>query len=94
MDRITVNPAQCGGMACIRGMRIPVVSVLKMLASNMTPDEILHEYPDLETEDIHACLEYAAWLASEKSMPLAVAGAIITVEDTRFRIRPLPINLE
>jgi len=75
MDRITVNPAQCGGMACIRGMRIPVVSVLKMLASNMTPDEILREYPDLEMEDIHACLEYAAWLASEKNVPLAVAGA-------------------
>ena len=60
MNRITVNPAQCGGMACIRGMRIPVVSVLKMLASGMSAEEILREYPDLVAEDIQACLEYAA----------------------------------
>lgn len=74
MDRITVNPAQCGGMACIRGLRIPVVSVLKMMASGMSPGDILREYPDLEPEDIRACLNYAAWLASEKISPIAQAG--------------------
>lgn len=71
MDRITVNPAQCGGMACVRSMRIPVASVLKMMASGMSHEEILHEYPDLEIEDIRACLDYAAWLASEKISPIA-----------------------
>jgi uncharacterized protein (DUF433 family) len=74
MNRITVNPAQCGGMACIRGLRIPVVSILKMMASGMSPEEILREYPDLVLEDIQACLEYAAWLASEKISPIAMAG--------------------
>lgn len=71
MNRITVNPEQCGGMACVRGLRIPVVTVLKMLASGMSPTEILKEYPDLEIEDIQACLEYAAWLASEKIAPIS-----------------------
>lgn len=74
MNRITVNPAQCGGMACIRGLRIPVASVLKMLASGMPQEDILSEYPDLVIEDIRACLEYAAWLASEKISPIEKAG--------------------
>lgn len=59
-DRITFNPRQHGGRPCIRGMRIRVRDVLEMLASGATPDDILRDYPDLEREDIHASLAYAA----------------------------------
>jgi uncharacterized protein (DUF433 family) len=58
MDRITINPEQCGGR--IRGMRIRVKDVLDMLAGGATADEILADYPDLEAEDIRACLAYAS----------------------------------
>jgi uncharacterized protein (DUF433 family) len=60
MDRITINPLQCGGRPCIRGMRIRVKDVLEMLAEGATQQEILADFPDLEAEDIHACLAYAA----------------------------------
>ena len=59
-DRITVNPRQCGGRPCVRGMRIRVVDVLELLADGMTPAEVLNEHPDLEIEDIHACLRFAS----------------------------------
>lgn len=59
-DRITFNPRQCGGRPCIRGMRIRVRDVLDMLAHGATTQEILRDYPDLEAEDIRACLAYAA----------------------------------
>lgn len=59
-ERITFNPGQCGGRPCIRGMRIRVRDVLEMLAGGASPDEILRDYPDLEAEDIRACLAYAA----------------------------------
>ena len=52
LERIAVDPKVCGGQACIRGIRIPVVTVLKMLASGMEAEEILREYPDLEMPDI------------------------------------------
>ncbi|MDP2208646.1 MAG: DUF433 domain-containing protein [Bacteroidota bacterium] len=58
--RITFNPAQCGGRPCIRGMRIRVSDVLDLLASGMSAQQILDEMPDLEIEDIHACLQYAS----------------------------------
>ena len=60
LERITVNPKQCGGHPCIRGMRIRVTDVLDLLASGLTADEILEEMPDLEREDLYAVLEYAA----------------------------------
>jgi len=60
MDRITFNPNQCGGRPCIRGMRIRVKDVMDMLAAGVPESEILADYPDLEAEDIRACLEYAA----------------------------------
>ena len=60
MDRITINPEQCGGRPCIRGMRIRVVDVLDLLADGATEQEILADYPDLEAADIRACLAYAA----------------------------------
>ncbi|MFT3821497.1 MAG: DUF433 domain-containing protein [Rubrivivax sp.] len=60
MERITINPNQCGGRPCVRGMRIRVKDVLDMLAGGATPETILADYPDLEAEDIRACLSYAA----------------------------------
>jgi uncharacterized protein (DUF433 family) len=60
MDRITINPEQCGGRPCIRGMRIRIVDVLDLLAEGLTPEQILDELPDLEAEDIRAVLIYAA----------------------------------
>ena len=59
-ERITVDPAQCGGRPCIRGMRIRVSDVLDLLASGMTQDEVLAELPDLEAADIAACLRLAS----------------------------------
>lgn len=60
MDRITFNALQCGGRACIRGMRIRVSDVLEMLAEGVSEAQILLDFPDLESEDIRACLQYAA----------------------------------
>ena len=60
MDRITVNPDQCGGRPCVRGMRIRVIDVLELLAAGASEAEILEDYPYLEREDIAACLRYAA----------------------------------
>lgn len=59
-DRITVNPAQCGGRPCIRGMRIRVIDVLDLLASGLSVAQILDELPDLEAEDITAALRFAS----------------------------------
>lgn len=58
LERITVNPRQCGGRPCIRGMRIRVTDVLDLLAAGLTRDEVLQELPDLESEDIEACLRF------------------------------------
>ncbi|HAX90354.1 MAG TPA: hypothetical protein DCY91_29980 [Cyanobacteria bacterium UBA11370] len=65
-ERITFNPQIMGGRACIRGMRITVSLVLSLLANGMSVDEMLEEYPDLEAEDISACLRYAVFLANEE----------------------------
>ena len=59
-DRITVNPAQCGGRPCVRGLRIRVTDVLDLLASGLTAEQVLGELPDLELEDIAACLRFAS----------------------------------
>ncbi|MEX0772324.1 MAG: DUF433 domain-containing protein [Balneolales bacterium] len=58
-ERITVNPNQCGGRPCIRGMRIRVIDVLDLLAAGLSQGEILEEHPDLESDDIKAALLYA-----------------------------------
>jgi len=58
--RITVNPNQMGGVPCIRGLRIPVSTVVSMVADGMTEDEILKAFPDLKHEDIREALQYAA----------------------------------
>ncbi|MFH7027961.1 MAG: DUF433 domain-containing protein [Heteroscytonema crispum UTEX LB 1556] len=62
-DRITFDRNIMSGQACIRGMRITVSLVLNLLATGMTPAEIVEEYPELKLEDIQQCLKYAAWLA-------------------------------
>ena len=59
-DRITVNPKQCGGRPCIRGMRIRVIDVLDLYAAGLSAEQILEEMPDLEFEDLQASLQYAA----------------------------------
>lgn len=60
MDRITVNPLQCGGRPCVRGMRIRVIDVLDLLAAGLTPAQVVDELPDLELADIAACLRFAS----------------------------------
>jgi uncharacterized protein (DUF433 family) len=60
LDRITINPHQCGCRPCIRGMRIRVTDVLDLLAEGQSQDDILKAYPYLEPDDIAACLRYAA----------------------------------
>ena len=59
LDRITVNPKQCGGRPCVRGMRIRVTDVLDLYSSGLTAEQILDEMPDLEADDLKACLAYA-----------------------------------
>lgn len=66
LDRITVNPDICLGQPTIRGMRITVSVILKMLAGGKTPDEVLEAYPELEPEDIQQSLKYAAWIVSDQ----------------------------
>jgi len=60
LKRITIEPGKCGGRPCVRGMRIRVVDVLELLSSGADYTEILSDYPDLEHDDILACLEFAA----------------------------------
>lgn len=67
--RITVDPAQMGGVPCIRGLRIPVATVVDMLAAGMSSDEILADFPDLEFEDIAEALRYASAALRERQLP-------------------------
>ena len=60
MDRITVNPRQCGGRPCVRGMRIRVTDVLDLLAAGLSREQVIEELPDLEPEDVAACLRFAS----------------------------------
>ena len=60
VEKITINPQQCGGRPCIRGMRIRVSDVLDLFAAGLTAEEILAEMPDLEADDLKAALAYAA----------------------------------
>ena len=71
--RITVNAHQMGGVPCIRGLRIPVATVVGMIAEGMTTDEILKAYPDLETGDIREALDFAAEAVRERELPLVTA---------------------
>ena len=69
--RITVDVQQMGGVPCIRGLRIPVATVVGMVADGMTDAEILKAYPDLAAADIHEALHYAAEAVRERELPLA-----------------------
>lgn len=69
-DRITINPNQMGGEPTIRGLRIPVSTVVGMLANGMTEPEILEAYPDLEAPDIRAALSFAAESVKERQIPI------------------------
>ncbi|MEE8391925.1 MAG: DUF433 domain-containing protein [Anaerolineae bacterium] len=69
-ERISIDPKICHGQACIKGTRIPVHQIVRMLANEDTIEELLVEYPSLEREDILACLNYAAALAEEQVIPL------------------------
>lgn len=69
-DRITIDPGKMGGMPCIRGLRIPVATVVAMVADGMSRAEIFTDYPDLEVEDIREALSYAAEAVREQTLPL------------------------
>ena len=68
-DRISVDPDICQGQPTIRGTRITVAVILRMIASGMTPQEIAQDYPELTEEDVRQSAAYGAWLASEQSRP-------------------------
>ena len=69
-ERITVNAQQMGGTPCIRGLRVPVATVVGMVADGMTTDEVLKAYPDLEAADIREALQFAAEAVRERELPL------------------------
>ncbi len=69
-ERITVDPEQMGGVPCIRGMRIPVATVVSMVADGMSTPEILDALPDLEAPDVSEALRYAAEAVQERELPL------------------------
>ena len=68
--RITVDPDQMDGVPCIRGLRIPVATVVAMVAEGMTRDEILNDYPSLEPDDIQEALRFAAEAVKDRDLPL------------------------
>jgi uncharacterized protein (DUF433 family) len=69
--RVTVDPAQMCGVPCIRGLRIPVATIVDMAAEGMSEDSRLTAYPDLEREDVREALHYAAEAVRERELPLA-----------------------
>jgi uncharacterized protein (DUF433 family) len=73
LNRITFNPEVMGGKPCIRGMRVTVGTIVGLVASCKTVDEVLGDYPYLEREDILEALSYAAWKAEEREVPTTAA---------------------
>ena len=73
-ERITTDPEVLAGVPCIRGMRVPVATVVSMVADGMTTDEILADFPYLEAEDIAEALRYAAEAVRERELPLRPVG--------------------
>jgi uncharacterized protein (DUF433 family) len=69
-ERITLDPAVMGGRPCVRGLRITVGTIVGLLASGRSGEEVLEAYPYLEPADIHAALAYAAWRSEENDLPL------------------------
>ena len=73
-NRITVRPNQMGGVPCVRGLRIPVATVVGLVAQGMSADDILAEYPDLGIEDVREVLRFAAAAVEERQLPLAASA--------------------
>ena len=73
-DRITTDPGQMGGLPCIRGLRIPVATVVDMVADGMAPADIVDALPDLQPEDIRQALHYAAETVRERELPIRAAS--------------------
>ncbi len=69
-ERVPVYPDRMGGLPCVRGLRIPVATVVGMVAEGMTAEQILADYPDLEPGDINEALQYAAATVRERELPL------------------------
>jgi uncharacterized protein (DUF433 family) len=69
-ERITIDPDVMGGLPCIRGMRMPVATVVGLVANGQTTPEILDDFPDLEAEDVAEALRYAAEAVRERELPL------------------------
>ena len=69
-QRITIDPAQMGGLPCIRGLRIPVSTVIGQLAAGRTHQQVLEDFPDLSEQDVLAALEFAAAAVQERELPL------------------------
>jgi uncharacterized protein (DUF433 family) len=72
-DRITIDPGQMGGVPCIRHLRIPLATIVGLVAESRTTNQILADYPDLEPDDIRQALAYAAEAVRERQLPLRVA---------------------
>jgi uncharacterized protein (DUF433 family) len=73
-ERISIDPRICHGQACVKGTRIPVHQIVRMLANGDSMEDLLAEYPSLSREDIMACLDYAADLAEEQVTPIQLAS--------------------
>ena len=71
-ERILVDPKICHGQACVKGTRIPVHQIIRMLANGDKIEELLEDFPPLKIEDIYACLDYAASLAEEQITPIGM----------------------
>ena len=74
LDRITAEPSKMGGVPCIRGLRIPVATIVGMIADGMTQGQILEAYPDLEPEDLQQALRFASYLTKEREVDLSPSG--------------------
>jgi uncharacterized protein (DUF433 family) len=74
-ERISIDPNICHGQACVKGTRIPVHQIVRMLANGDTVEVLLAEYPSLDRADIMACLDYAAELAEEQVTPIPAVGS-------------------
>ena len=75
-ERISIDPNVCHGQACVKGTRIPVHQLVRMLANGDTVEILLEEYPSLQHEDILACLDYSASLAEEQVTPLEALARV------------------
>ena len=73
LDRITIDPKVCLGQPTVRGMRITISVILKMLAGGKSVEDVLKAYPELEVEDVHQAIEYAAWVVSDQTHDVPVS---------------------